>query len=129
MLTFAAVVAGLVGTVASLFPETLLSGKGVEPDAAVIVWVREVGVAILATGVIAFLVRQHAPSPTMRAFLFGNALHQLLLSPIEVVAYLQGTITKLSGIVPNTVLHLALASAFLACASREPRQLASQSSS
>lgn len=120
-LTLSSLVALAVGTVATVFPEQLLGSKGVEPTAAVVCWLRQVGVAILGIGMVAMLVRRHAPSPTMRAFLFGNAAHQLMLAPIEVLAYRDGTITKLSGIVPNTVLHLLLATGFLVFASREPR--------
>ena len=112
-LTLAAIIALLVGIVASTFPEVLLASKGVEIDAAVIVWVRQVGVALIGIGLVAFATRKHPDSPTMRAFLLGNAVHQALLAPIEVIAFQQGIITKLEGIVPNTILHLLLASGFL----------------
>ena len=82
-------------------------------------WIRQVGVAILGIGLVSFLIRGHAPSATIRAFLYGNAAHQLMLAPIEVVAFRAGTITKLSGIVPNTVLHVLLATGFLYFASKE----------
>lgn len=61
----------------------------------------QVGVGLLGTGVVSFLIRGHAPSATVRVFLFD------------------GTITKLSGIVPNTVLHVVLASGFLFFALQE----------
>lgn len=120
-LTASSFVALAVGTVAIVFPAQLLESKGVLPAPAVICWLRQVGVALLGIGLVALLVRRHAPSPTMRALLFGNAAHQLMLAPIEVLAYRDGTITKLSGIVPNTVLHVLLAIGFIAFASREPR--------
>lgn len=118
-LTIASVIALAVGTIAALFPIAILESKGVTPGAPVIVWIRQVGVAIVSVGLTSFLIRGHAPSATVRAFLFGNAAHQLMLAPIEVVAFVDGTITKLSGIVPNTVLHLLLATGFLFFASRE----------
>jgi hypothetical protein len=34
------------------------------------------------------------------------------LLPIEIVAYRQGVITQLSGIVPNSLLHVVLAAGF-----------------
>ncbi|MBK6688050.1 MAG: hypothetical protein IPG45_26480 [Deltaproteobacteria bacterium] len=113
-LTIAGGIALLVGGIASLAPEWVLLGKGVPIEAAVLVWVREVGVAILAIGGMSLALRRHADSPALRVFLLGNAAHQVMLAPIEVVAYLDGTIPKLGGILPNTVLHVLLAAGFLA---------------
>jgi hypothetical protein len=117
-LTLASAIAVTVGVFALLFPAALLASKGVEPASAVVCWVREVGVGLLAIGLIAFLIRDHEPSPTLRAFLFGNAVHQLMLAPIEVLTYLEGTITKIEGIVPNTAIHVLLAAGFLTYALR-----------
>ena len=118
-LVFASAIALAVGSFALAFPRTLLEGKGVAlPNQAAGLWVREVGVAIFALGVILFLVRKHPDSPTLRALLLGNALVQLGLLPIELAAFHYGVITRLSGIVPNTVLHVVLASGFLTFAVR-----------
>ena len=43
---------------------------------------------------------------TLRAILIGNLVVQVGLFPIELIAYANGTITKVSGIVPNTTLHV-----------------------
>lgn len=118
-LTLASLIALAVGAVATVAPLAILESKGVTPGAPVVVWIRQVGVALLGIGVVSFLIRGHAPSATVRAFLFGNAAHQVMLAPIEVMAYRDGTITKLSGIVPNTVLHVVLASGFLFFALQE----------
>jgi hypothetical protein len=122
-LTLSSAVALAVGTFALAFPHALLESKGVAPphDAAAI-WVREVGVAIFALGVMMFLVRHHAESPTLRAFFFGNAIVQLGLLPIEIGAYHRRVITQVSGIIPNTVLHVVLASGFLVFAARMREQ-------
>jgi hypothetical protein len=101
-----------VGVFALFAPVALLASKGVSSTAAS-VWTREVGVLLVAIGVIVFSVRNHADSPTLQAVLNGNAIVQLGLLPIEVLAYREGTITQLSGIVPNSVLHLCLAAGFL----------------
>jgi hypothetical protein len=118
-LTLSSAVALAVGGLALALPHVVLDSKGVAPpnDAAAI-WVREVGVTIFALGVMMFLVRKHADSPTLRAFFFGNAIVQLGLFPIEIRAYQEGLITQLSGILPNSVLHIVLASGFLLFASR-----------
>jgi hypothetical protein len=51
-------------------------------------------------------MRGHDDSATLRALL------QLGLFPIEIIAYANGVITKLSGIVPISILHLLLALGF-----------------
>jgi hypothetical protein len=112
-LLVASLVATAVGVAALTLPRQFLAGKGIVDDAAAVVWMREVGVLILASGVVAFLVRAHADSPTLRVVLMGNALVQLGLFPIEIAAYHAGVITKLGGVVPNSILHLVLAAAFV----------------
>ncbi len=111
-LTFASVVALGVGSVALAAPDAFLAGKGIVGNAAASVWMREVGVMLVAVGFIAWCIRDHPDSPTMRAFLWGNALLQLLLLPVEILAYGQGTITNLSGIVPNSILQVVLGLGF-----------------
>ena len=117
-LTFSSVVAFAVAVFALGFPRGLLAGKGVTPDAALLVWVREVGALILAAGVTTFLVRKAPDSEALRGVLIGNAVLHLALLPIELVAFSQGIISKLGGVVPNSVLHLALAVGFALHASR-----------
>jgi len=111
-LSLVSVIAMSVGTVALLLPTALLASKGVAPNPAANVWAREMGVALIAIATVAFLVKGHPDSPTMKAFLIGNAVLQLGLLPIEIAALANGTLTKLSGIFPNSVLHIALAAAF-----------------
>lgn len=111
-LTLAAAIALCVGTTAVLFPAALLASKGTVPSTAADVWMREVGVLLVCIGVIASLVRKHADSATMRVLMLGNLLVQLGLLATEVLGYADGVITKLSGLIPNAVLHLVLAAGF-----------------
>jgi hypothetical protein len=111
-LTAVSFIAFAVGAFATLAPAALLDSKGAPPSEATFVWVREVGVAIFAMGVMALILRKQPDSPALRAFLAGNAVLQLGLFPIELVAYAQGVITRASGIIPNELLHLALAAGF-----------------
>jgi hypothetical protein len=116
-LTLSAPIALAIGSFAIVLPRALLAGKGVAlPNEAAVVWVREVGVNVLAVGLVLFLVRRHADSPTLRALLIGNAALQLGLLPIEIAAFYDGVITRASGIVPNSVLHLVLATGFVVLA-------------
>ena|SRR2546429_2900410 len=112
LLTVSALVAVPVGVFAAAFPRRLLASKGVAPNTAAEIWVREVGVMIIATGLVAFLVRGEPNSPALRAVLIGNAVVQFGLLPIEVIALARGAITKVSGIVPNTALHVVLTACF-----------------
>lgn len=112
-LTFASLVAVGVGSAALVAPEALLATKGIAGNAAAQVWMREVGALLLAVGLIAWCVRSHGDSATLRVLLLGNALLQLAMLPIEVVAHVQGVIPALMGIVPNTLLHVVLAAGFV----------------
>jgi hypothetical protein len=120
-LSFVAAVALAIGVFALFFPAALLASKGVAPSAAAEVWVREVGIAIVALGVAAFLMRGAPDSPALRAFLVGNLALQLGLFPIELVAYRESVITKAAGVVPNSVLHVLLAIGFATFAIRMPQ--------
>ncbi len=111
-LTIAAAIALGVGTGAIVFPAALLASKGTLPSTAADLWMREVGVLLVCIGVIAGLVRSHADSPTMRAFMLGNLLVQLGLLATEVHGYANGVITQLPGVLPNSVLHVLLATGF-----------------
>ena len=44
----------------------------------------------------------------LQALMFGNLLIQLGLLVLEVVGYQRGIITELSGVLPNSILHLCL---------------------
>ena len=112
-LTIISVIASLVGLFAMLFPTTLLESKGVEPIVSTLVWTRETGLLLIAIGLIAFSVRMHEDSETLKAILLGNIIIQIGLFAIELVAYFNCVITKLSGIVPNLRLHILLAMGFI----------------
>lgn len=117
-LTGAATVALLVGSVAVVFPRALLESKGVAITDAVVVWVREVGVMIASQGILTLLVRREPDSRALRAIFVASALVQLGLFPIELVAYQAGIITLARGVVPNTLLHAFLGTAFAVLAAR-----------
>lgn len=103
---------------ALVFPQHLLMGKGVEPDAALVVWVREVGALILASGVTTLLARSAEDSPALKSLLVGNAVLHFGLLPIELVAFGQGVITSLAGVLPNSLLHVGLGVGFAVYAGR-----------
>jgi hypothetical protein len=110
--TIAALIGLLVGVVAFIAPGMILGSKGVFNNPQAEVWTREVGVLIASAGAVAFLVRSAADSVELKAILAGNFLVQAGLFPIELLAWNTGTIPRLSGIVPNTLLHGFLATGF-----------------
>ena len=112
-LTIASIISFSVGLFAILFPTTLLESKGVEPFVSTLVWTRETGLLLLTIGIIAFSIRKHETSETLKTFLFGNIIIQIGLFVIELLAYFNGVITKLSGIIPNLTLHILLAIGFI----------------
>ena len=108
--------AAMVGVFAIARPERFLESKGATVSPAAAVWMREVGVLIFAQGLTCFLLRNEPLSAAVRAFLVGAAVTQFGLLPIELAAYRRGALTRLSGILPNSMLHLVLGSALLYCA-------------
>lgn len=111
-LLFVGCVAVAIGLFALTLPTELIVGKAVASDELAAVWVREVGVLLLAIGVLNLLARNLADSPELKLILFFDLLVQLGLFPIELLAYSNGTLTNLSGVAPNTILHLVLTAGF-----------------
>jgi hypothetical protein len=76
---------------------------------------------LLFAGSLSLMVRGDPPSPTLRAVLIANAALQLMLLPIDPMAYAQGAFTTLGSFLPNLVLHSTLAIGFLICLLRMNR--------
>ena len=112
-LTIAAVIAALVGGLSLLAPDILIGPvKASVANPAALVMARTVGVLLLCVALLAFLVRDHADSPTMQSVLTANLALQLGILPIDPLAYLNGTFGTLGAFVPNTIVHVLLASGF-----------------
>jgi len=111
-LTAVAVIAASVGALALAAPGSLLDSKGGAPSDAAIIWIREVGIMLIAIAIMSALVRDQPDSPTLKAFLIGNLVIQLGLLPIELIGHANGVLTKFSGIAPNSILHVLLAGGF-----------------
>ncbi len=111
-LTVVAAIAFSVGVFALAAPSSLLDSKGGAPSDSAIIWIREVGIMLIAIGIMSGLVRDQPDSPTLKAFLIGNLVIQLGLLPIELIGHANGVLTKFSGIAPNSILHVLLAGGF-----------------
>ena len=68
---------------------------------------------LIAVGILAVMVRHHRDSPTLKAVLVSIVVTQIGLFAIEALAYRDGIITLLSGIVPNLFLHVCLAAGLI----------------
>ena len=113
LLTVLSVVAVVVGVLAIIRPTKFLESKGATVNDAAVIWMREVGVLIFAQGITGVLLRNQPLTGAVRAFLFGAALTQFGLLPIELVGYWRGSLTRLSGVLPNSILHVVLGAALL----------------
>ncbi|SMX30187.1 hypothetical protein TRP8649_04329 [Pelagimonas phthalicica] len=113
-LTFAAFIACTIGTIAFLFPTTLLVDmKSAQPTGAGLVMARTAGAFLFSIGVLNILVRSHEASPTLAAILLANALLQVLILPVDPLAYMFGIYASPMSFLPNTLLHLVLLAGFL----------------
>jgi hypothetical protein len=111
-LLLSGLIALAVGIFALLAPTVLLASKGIS-SAAANVWTQEVGAMLIAVGILAVMVRHHPDSPTLKAILISIVVTQIGLFAIEALAYREGVITLLSGIVPNLILHVCLAAGLI----------------
>jgi hypothetical protein len=113
-LTFASAVALGIGFIATFLPNVLLVDmKSAVPSETGLIMARTAGVFLMSFGVLNFLARGDATSPTMASLLLANALLQLLVLPVDPLAYASGVYGSVMSFIPNTVLHIALLIGFL----------------
>lgn len=113
-LTITAVVASLIGCLALFAPDLLITSvKYAPPSETANVMARTVGILLIFVGLLNFMVRDHEDSPTLRAVLIANLVLQLGIMPIDPIAYLTGVYATLGSFVPNTILHICLATGFV----------------
>lgn len=111
--TIVAFVASSIGCAALLIPAPFLSEvKAAAPSETANVMARTVGILLVFVGLLNFLVRDHEDCPTLRAVCIANLFLQIGIMPIDPLAYFNGVYKSLGAFVPNTVLHLLLASGF-----------------
>ena len=113
-LTFAAVIALSIGSIAAFLPNVLLVDmKYAVASETGLIMARTAGVFLLSFGVLNFLVRSDPTSPTMVSLLLANALLQLLILPVDPLAYAFGVYGSVLSFIPNTVLHVGLLLGFV----------------
>lgn len=114
LLLVASFVPACVGLLALFASTTLLTAKGVTTiEPAAIAMTRTVGVALLGVGGLNFACRDLAPSVSRGRLLAANAMFQLMLLPLDPYACAVGAFNGIGSFLPNTVLHIVLAGAFI----------------
>ncbi len=112
-LTIVSVIATSIGLFSLFAPSILLgSVKMAEPSAAADVQARTVGILLVAIGLLDFLARKDPDSPSMKAILTANLVLQIGIAPIDPLAYATGAYKTFGSFLPNSILHLVLASGF-----------------
>jgi len=113
-LTIAAFVACMIGSIALFFPTFLLVDmKYANPSDEGVVMARTAGAFLLSFGILNFLVRHNAASCTLMHVLMANAVLQILILPVDPLAYVAGVYGSALSFVPNTILHIALLTGFV----------------
>lgn len=113
-LTFGAFVACTIGSIALFFPIVLLVDmKHATPSAEGIVMARTAGAFLLSFGILNFLVRHDVPSSALMHILLANAVLQILILPVDPLAYFSGVYGSVMSFIPNTILHIALLTGFI----------------
>ncbi len=113
-LTFAALVASVIGAIALFFPSFLVvEMKSAIPSATGIVMARTAGAFLLSIGLLNFTIRAAPASDTLANVLLANGFLQLCILPIDPLAYCAGVYGSVMSFVPNTVLHVFLLAGFV----------------
>ncbi len=108
-LTFSALVACSIGSIALFFPSVLLvEMKAATASGTALVMARTAGAFLLSVGILNFMVRADKASPTMASVLLANALLQVFILPIDPIAYFTGVYGNPMSFIPNTILHIGL---------------------
>jgi hypothetical protein len=112
-LTVASLIALAIGSFAFAFPGVLIGTvKMAAPSEAANVMARTVGILLITVGVLNFLVRGDEDSPTLRSILVADLVLQLGILPIDPMAYWNGVYGTAGSFVPNTMIHILLATGF-----------------
>ena len=112
-LTVVACIAFSIGMFALILPTVLIEHvKYAPPNETANVMARTVGVLLVAFGILNFLVRNDADSPTLRSVFIANIFLQIFIIPIDPIAYLNGTYKTLGSFIPNTTIHILLVCGF-----------------
>ena len=113
-LTIAGLIASGIGSIALFAPMILLVDmkQAIANDIG-LVMARTAGAFLLPLGIMSLLIRNHDDSPTMVSVLFANACLQILILPVDPLAYISGAYGSIASFLPNTILHILLLLGFI----------------
>lgn len=112
-LTIGAVLAFLFGLALTFVPEQMLASFGLASSPAGLVLSRDLGVALVAVGVINWMARNAQPGPALQAILWGNLLVQVFTVVLDSWHITSGQISQAgwAGVGLHAVLGAMFASA------------------
>ena len=123
LFTLIGIIAGTIGLFALVAPQILLvEVKHAEASGPAVAMARTVGALLLCIALINCLMRSVQEQPAVRALLVGDLAIQLVLMPLDVVAYAQRAFHTWGSFLPNGIMHLVLASALLQSLLKERRR-------
>ncbi len=112
-LTIAAAVGALFAVYMIAAAGKMMEGMGVQLNDTTNIVLQAVCVMLFSIAVITFLARKDEGSIALRAIFIGSILMHIISIPIDWVAYQKGIFTKVSGLIPGTVIHIIFAIGFI----------------
>ncbi len=110
-LTISAIVPFCIGAFILLFPQMFLEEvKHAVINSTALLMARTTGVFLLTISFLNFLVRSHQESHTLKAILYADLALQVMILPLDPLAFMSGTINGIGSFLPNTIIHLLLIS-------------------
>lgn len=126
LLVASAVLALLFGLGLTLAPDAMMSQFGLTPDAAGRVLSRDLGVVLVAVGVMDWLARNAQPGPALSAILWANLLVQGLETVVDTIhiATKQIAVAGVGGVALHVILGALFAWALAAQRKHAPSNAA-----
>jgi hypothetical protein len=112
-LTISALIGLIFGVYMLVAPSKMMEGMGVGEDRVANVVLEAMSITLIAVSAIIFFARNDEGSPALRAILIGGIIMHFGDMPVDWIAYSNGTFTKLSGIMPGTIVHIILGIGFI----------------
>jgi len=88
-LIITSIISVLFGGMMFFLPDTMIEGYGSVPDLFSSFMMREIGVLILCSGLLNFLVRNNGDSMSLKAILIFNATYHVAMIPIVLLGVSQ----------------------------------------
>ena len=111
--TIAASIGVLFSAYMILAPDKMMEGMGSQSSETTNIILQVMCVMLFSIAVMLFLARKDEGSIALRAIIIGNIVMHIASIPIDWIGYNKGIFTKISGLVPGTIIHIILAIGFI----------------